>query len=422
MNNLVIPPNHVILSLDVVNLYGNVHDELIRRVINEKWNIIQQHTTMPKSLFMDVLKFLLENSYFTFQKKFYKQVFGSAMGSKSSPIVAQYVMDFVLDESIPKLPLPLFRTKKFVDDLFVICPVDMVEDLLPVFNSFDRYIQFTLESEDADFSVPFLDTRVHRSENIIKLDWFRKDTNSDRFVHYLSDHSIQTKINIITGMKTRILRLCHPEFLQKNVMKLLKIFIDNGYPVWMVKKLLYESTPVQHNENTPQRNSDNDEGTKYGSILNIKNLTGKIKNCFKDENMKIATYNSKTVFSLFTRLKDTTPKQFNSNVIYRINCSDCQATYVGQTSQWLKNRLNIHRSDIKKKNIRCALTKHSVEQEHHIDLDSVEIVDKTSSYNKRLIMEMIHIQREQNSINKKSDVQNLSNIYTFLLSIAKKKN
>ncbi|XP_044755026.1 uncharacterized protein LOC123313980 [Coccinella septempunctata] len=422
MNNLAIPPNQVILSLDVVNLYGNIHNELVKRVINEKWNIIQQHTTMPKSLFMEILNFLLENSYFSFQNKFYKQIFGSAMGSKSSPILTQYVMDFLLDNTIPKLPWPIFLIKKYVDDLFIISPIEGVEDLLPIFNSFDKYTQFTMEKEDVDFSVPFLDTRVHRSNNIIKLDWFRKDTNSDRFVHYLSDHSIQMKINIITEMKNRILRLCHPEFIQKNIAKLLKIFIDNGYPVGMVKKLLYESVPVQRDDNIPLRNGDGDEVTKFGSILNIKNLTGKIKNCFKSENMKIATYNSKKVFSLFTKLKDPTPKQFNSNVIYRINCSDCQATYVGQTSQWLKNRISIHKSDIKKQNVRCALTKHSVDLKHQIDLDSVEIIDKTSSYNKRLIMEMIHIQREHNSINKKSDVQNLSNIYTFLLSIAKKKN
>ena len=37
------------------------------------------------------------------------------------------------------------------------------------------------------------------------------------------------------------------------------------------------------------------------------------------------------------------------NIIYRIQCSNCKISYIGATSQKLKDRINQHRSDIKRK-------------------------------------------------------------------------
>lgn len=149
---------------------------------------------------------------------------------------------------------------------------------------------------------------------------------------------------------------------------------------------------------------------------NIKNLTNKIINCFKEENVKIAQYNVKSVKSLYSKLKDQTPKMVQSNVIYKVECKDCNGKYVGQTTQWLKNRISLHKSDIRKENQRCALAKHSIERKHEFDFDQVEILDKHANYNKRLILEMVHINKETDVVNKKSDTQNLSNIYTYLLT------
>ncbi|XP_044766187.1 uncharacterized protein LOC123322309 [Coccinella septempunctata] len=422
VNNLEVPPDHVVISLDVVNLFGNIQSELAIEAISKKWNVIQEYTNIPKQLFMDILNFLMENSYFSFQGKFYLQIFGSSMGSDLSPIISLYVMDYLLDGTVAKLPFKLFLIKKYVDDLLLIAPANEITNIKTTCNSFNEHIQFTVEEEDENHSVPFLDTKVCRINNTIKLDWYRKDITSDKFIHYLSDHPIKTKINTIKGMRTRVDRICHPDFRQINSNKLFKIFVENGYPRSMLRKLLFESATSRMNEveevNVPSQNNEIDE-IKYGSIMNIKTLSGRIKNCFKGEDLKIATYNSKTLFTLYSRLKDTTPKQFQSGIVYEISCKNCQDVYIGQTSQWLKSRLSLHRSDIKKNNTRCALTKHAHEERHEIDLDNVRILEKSSKYNKRLILEMIHIKNNNNTVNKKSDVQNLSNIYTYLMSLAK---
>lgn len=48
--------------------------------------------------------------------------------------------------------------------------------------------------------------------------------------------------------------------------------------------------------------------------------------------------------------KDKLPLSTHSNVIYKINCANCEASYVGQTCRLLKTRISEHRSYINRNN------------------------------------------------------------------------
>jgi len=88
--------------------------------------------------------------------------------------------------------------------------------------------------------------------------------------------------------------------------------------------------------------------------------------------------------------KDREPRLSNNNVIYKISCNDCDATYVDQTKRQLKTRFKEH-----KNNIRQNHSKHSVVSEHIInfnhafDWENVQIMDHKHNYHKRMILEMI---------------------------------
>lgn len=59
------------------------------------------------------------------------------MGSPVSPILAQYVIDELLDVCINKLPFQLPFMKKYVDDLILSVPQCSIELLLQTFNSYN---------------------------------------------------------------------------------------------------------------------------------------------------------------------------------------------------------------------------------------------------------------------------------------------
>lgn len=97
------------------------------------------------------------------------------MGGTISRILACYVMDDLLDVVLPVLPFNIPFIRKYVDDIILACPKDSTVDLLSIFNSYDPYIQFTLEVEDQNMAVPFLDTLFTRTpDNVIIIDWYRK--------------------------------------------------------------------------------------------------------------------------------------------------------------------------------------------------------------------------------------------------------
>lgn len=83
-------------------------------------------------------------------------------------------------------------------------------------------------------------------------------------------------------------------------------------------------------------------------------------------------------------------------------------SYIGQVSHLLKNLIAIHKSAIRRENRRCALASQALQEDHKFLFENVEIIDKESKYNKRIILEMIDINKEKNVISRKSNTQNSS--------------
>lgn len=49
INNYKIPENYVLISLDVVSLYTNIHKNLITNSIERHWSTIKEFTNIPKN-------------------------------------------------------------------------------------------------------------------------------------------------------------------------------------------------------------------------------------------------------------------------------------------------------------------------------------------------------------------------------------
>lgn len=113
--------------------------------------------------------------------------------------------------------------------------------------------------------------------------------------------------------------------------------------------------------------------------------------------------------------KDNLERGNVCNVIYKINCNDCSASYVGQTKRRLCTRIKEHRSDINKKTGSLSvISSHKLELDHDFDWENVTILDREQSYEKRLTSEMIHIKRQTNSLNIQLEIQNFYLTHIFL--------
>ena len=128
-----------------MSLFTNIPTDLTIDLIIKKWDKIKNHCNLTLNQFIELLKFTFENSYFNFDNKFFKQIYGLGMGNCLSPSCSDVVMSELQSTSIAKLPFQLPFFKRYVDDIITCVPHDQIDTLLTTFNSFHPRLQFTVE-------------------------------------------------------------------------------------------------------------------------------------------------------------------------------------------------------------------------------------------------------------------------------------
>jgi len=66
--------------------------------------------------------------------------------------------------------------------------------------------------------------------------------------------------------------------------------------------------------------------------------------------------------------KDILPKLSNKNVVYKLCCKNCDASYVGQMSRQLKIRISEHHNHINRNiTTQSVITEHRLQFNHDFD-------------------------------------------------------
>ena len=223
-----------------------------------------------------------------------------------------------------------------------------IDDTLKTFNSYDTNLQFTVERSHNN-SISFLDMEIiiYEQRNIIT-NWYKKPTFSGRYLNYNSHHPLSNKIAIIYCLVDRAIKLPHNNLYEINISSIKLLLKNNDYPLNIVEYHINKRLKkIKFNNNTTQNNtqiSNNVNKKKKMIVLPfIKEMECVIKNFFKK-------YNENVVFSTINKLnsiiilgKDKNVKYNNANVVYKINCNNCNASYVGQTSRRLNVRIKSHK-------------------------------------------------------------------------------
>lgn len=173
-------------SFDAISLFTNIPQQLAIEAITNRWHEIQPFTTIKKQDFIKLISLCFECSYFISDDTYYKQVFGTAMGSPLSPALAEIVLQYLEQNIFNNIEFD-FNYFRYVDDTFIIAPADKIDWLLSKFNGLHDRLKFTVEHEKND-TLNFLDVSVHRFKNSFKTNWFRKDTWSGRYLHFNTYH------------------------------------------------------------------------------------------------------------------------------------------------------------------------------------------------------------------------------------------
>ncbi|XP_044753689.1 uncharacterized protein LOC123313059 [Coccinella septempunctata] len=416
-----------------VSLFSNVTLEAVIDSVNLHWDSIGEHCPLQRGDFLECVRLVFNTTYCQFQEKFFKQTKGTPMGTDSSSIFAEMVVDDILDRAFSLLCYTPLMTKKYVDDLFCILRADQLGNIIRVLNDQNIHINFTHEVE-TNSTLPYLDLQLIRNDdNTISTDWYQKPTASGRYLNYKSSHEHKQKINLILGMKGRLEKLVSPRHLQNSLHRLADLLNSNSYPRRLINKILFNTpgyTTEPHAEISPHTPQDVDQATpvvpRFFSLPYHPAITPRIIKTIShhvvDRNMFLsAKYMPNTLGRhVFSRMKDITPIEKRAGIVYAINCTDCDKTYIGQTGRNLKTRLREHVRDCAMAKQTTGLSKHCYEMNHTMNFGDAKILKSESNRHKREFLEAVEIMSRDNNLNINTDFNGINSIYCNIVNLINK--
>ena len=389
------------LSLDVVSLYTVIPHDLGLEAI-EYWcrkfpgEVLNQ---FPLQFILDSLTIILKHNTFVYANKYYKQITGTAMGTKVAPTYAHLVMGY-LEKSARHECEKQFGTSatneiykyyyRFLDDIFIFWPhsVDLADEFTHIMNNVNPNFKFTHEISNKQLH--FLDVTLINENGNLKTDLYSKPTDAHQYLHFHSYHPAHTKRNLPYNLANRIKRIVNSEPLQQlRFSELRENLLSLKYPASLIDNAIESATnSVICNRNSPSPSVNtnmvftysnknvkmfNERIRPHVNSLNLSSFNDNqivLRKCLRQPRNLLRTLNSgqfcvtkcgkarcKTCSIIIQRRHSHIINErivyFNANmnccsknVIYVLFCKNCEEYYVGETNMTLNLRVNLHRQHI----------------------------------------------------------------------------
>ena len=211
--NLQLEPETILVTVDVKSLYTCIpHTDGIDACREALYSTKEDNPNRPDAdVLICLLEVVLRNSTFEFNNEYYKQIQGTAMGTKLALAYANLFMGKLEHSILSQATLkPLFY-KRYIDDILILWPHSKSEldQFLLHMNSFHHSIKFT--SEYSFDEITFLDVVIYKGPNFRitkKLDFktFIKLTNKQAYIHAKSFHPPGVYKGVAIGEMKRYLR------------------------------------------------------------------------------------------------------------------------------------------------------------------------------------------------------------------------
>ena len=232
-------PGDILVTIDVKSLYSNIpHNEGIQ-ALNRTLEETNIHP-MKKLLICRFASLVLTKNYFTFNKRLYRQIQGTAMGTRMAPSYANIFMKYVemqLIETSPKKPTLWLR---YIDDIFMIWGhgKQALEDFKHLVNNIHPTMKFAFNNSETE--IPFLDTIIYKAnENQILTRLYHKPTDNKQYLHYNSAHPWKQKRSVPYGLLIRCKWICSEEtYFNKESKTIIQQLTSRKYPTNLLQEAL----------------------------------------------------------------------------------------------------------------------------------------------------------------------------------------
>ncbi|GAA55527.1 hypothetical protein CLF_108233 [Clonorchis sinensis] len=365
LRNANIEDDEIMLSFDVTSLFTSINHNLARETIAELLGNNPNTTGAMKPESMCKLLDFCMDTYFSFDGQIYQQLKGTPMGSPISGFIAEAVM-----QRLERAVLPIINPKlwiRYVDDTFVIMKRDALHRTHELLNTTFEDIKFTVELERNN-RLPFLDVLVNRKmDGTLETCVYRKQTHTDQILNYNSNHPMNHKKSCVQTLFKRAETHCSTtELRKKEENYLFRVFQKNGYPRNFIKRSLKKKTTQQQQQR--------EQATRRVVLPYIHNISELTTRLLAQKGIVVAHKPNATLRKLISRPKGSQDKTKRNNVVYQINCNNCNKFYVGQTGRKLCTRMKEHNAAVRRHDPLSLISIHEDQEGHKFSVENVKIL------------------------------------------------
>ena len=151
----------------------------------------------------------------------------------------------------------------------------------------------------------------------------------------------------------------------------------------MISKIFTRNTNnhslSQSQQQTQVTNIQKEETRMNINLLYVERTCEKLRRIPKSHKIRSTFYTESTLRKLLCKIKDRLATQDKDNIIYEIDCCNCEAVYFGESKRSLKSRSDEHKRSVR--NCDCdknEIAKHCWEADHNFSWDQKKVVDRES--------------------------------------------
>jgi hypothetical protein len=260
-----------------------------------------------------------------------------------------------------------------------------------------KTIRFTIEKESLSGKLPFLDLMIDRSENRIQTSVYRKPTHSNRYLNFKSHHSLENKKSVMRTLINRAFTHCTDDIkLKKELNYLRDILIENNYPLKLVEGMIADYCKKYSflNNNDEQHNKPEFDKLNLIAIPYIKGVSEKIKYILKNHGLNTVFKKGKSIGAILSKRDNKNIIDLH-DVVYNVNCNECDSVYVGTTKRQLKNRISEHKKALNKCYIKSNVADHAFSTKHDINWNNPKVKYSEKNYSARNFLESWNIEQHK---------------------------
>ncbi len=412
-----LPENILLATMDVKALYTNIPHCDGLQAIKDSLSDVQVGEAA-----CDLAKFVLEHNYFSFGSCFYWQCSGTAMGTKMAPNYANVFMSRLEEQFLGQCQLEPFLYLRYIDDIFIIWHHGRatLEIFLNSFNSFHSTIKFTHEISSQ--TVNFLDVKVSVASRRLSTTLYRKPTDVVSYLHHKSFHPPGTFKSVVHSQLLRLKRICSSESDFKSESdQLCQTFLGLNYDPLVISTQLSRIEKIPREDLLEYKNKQSTGRiplvlTFTPQILKIRSIARELQPLLTADERLGKIFPQPPILALRQPrnigqgiIRSSLPgpgatanctnpcgsgrcqlcRHINTsdhvrapngqtawvrgsfhcnsvNVVYAISCRVCDSIYIGQTGRSLRDRLNNHKSDIRRNDTSKPVSEHFCSAGHSL--------------------------------------------------------